>query len=108
MLFMRVLGISQSTVAATAQVTVRFVNMMLVVDRSGSVFRATFNGTPTRQIVDDNLHQFVDPVDGSQSPYFSDGRDNIGMVTFGATWNLDFPLSVNFQTATPAHRNGYR
>ena len=101
MLFMRVLGISQSTVAATAQVTVRFVNMMLVVDRSGSVFRATFNGTPTRQIVDDSLHQFVDPVDGSQSPYFSDGRDNIGMVTFGATWNLDFPLSVNFQTGTP-------
>jgi Flp pilus assembly protein TadG len=81
MLFMRVLGISQSTVAATAQVTVRFVNMMIVVDRSGSVFRATFNGTPTRQIVDDSLHQFVDPVDGSQSPYFSDGRDNIGMVT---------------------------
>jgi len=101
MLFMRVLGISRSTVAATAQVTVRFVNMMLVVDRSGSVFRATFNGTPTRQIVDDSLHQFVDPVDGSQSPYFSDGRDNIGMVTYGASWNLDFPLSVNFQTATP-------
>src|ERR1035438_10486373 len=44
MLFLRVLGISQSTVAATAQVTVRFVNMMLVVDRSGSVYRATYNG----------------------------------------------------------------
>ena len=101
MLFMRVLGISQSTVAAAAQVTVRYVNMMLVVDRSGSVFRATFNGTPTRQIVDDNLHQFVDPSDGSASPYFSNGRDNIGMITFGASWNLDFPLSLNFQSATP-------
>src|SRR4029077_663750 len=74
MLFMRVLGISQSTVAATAQVTVRFVNMMLVVDRSGSVFRATYNGTPTMQIVNSDLHQFVDPTDGSPSPYFSDGR----------------------------------
>ncbi len=101
MLFMRVLGISQSTVAATAQVTVRFVNMMLVVDRSGSVFRATYNGTPTTQIVNDDLHQFVDPSDGSQSPYFSDGRDNIGMVSFGASWNLDFPLSLNFQSGTP-------
>ena len=80
MLFMRVLGISQSTVAATAQVTVRFVNMMLVVDRSGSVFRATYNGTPTMQIVNADLHEFVDPSDGSPSPYFSDGRDNIGMV----------------------------
>jgi Flp pilus assembly protein TadG len=101
MLFMRVLGISQSTVAATAQVTVRFVNMILVVDRSGSVFRATYNGTPTMQIVDADLHQFVDPSDGSASPYFSDGRDNIGLITFGGSWRLDFPLSVNFQTATP-------
>jgi Flp pilus assembly protein TadG len=101
MLFMRVLGISQSTVAATAQVTVRFVNMMLVVDRSGSVFRATYNGTPTMQIVNADLHQFVDPSDGSPSPYFSDGRDNIGMVSFGASWNLDFPLSLNFQSGTP-------
>ena len=48
-----------------------------------------------------DLHQFVDPTDGSPSPYFSDGRDNIGMVTFGASWNLDFPLSLNFQSGTP-------
>jgi hypothetical protein len=75
--------------------------MMIVVDRSGSVFRATFNGTPTRQIVNDDLHQFVDPTDGSPSPYFSDGRDNIGMVSFGASWNLDFPISLNFQSGTP-------
>ena len=101
MLFLRVLGISRSTVAATAQVTVRFVNMILVVDRSGSVFRATYNGTQTRQIVAANLRSFVDPSDGSQSPYFSDGRDNIGMVSFGASWNLDFPLSLNFQTGSP-------
>jgi Flp pilus assembly protein TadG len=101
MLFLRVLGINQSTVAAMAQVTVRFVNMILVVDRSGSVFRATFNGVNTRDIVDSDLHQFVDPSDGSASPYFSDGRDNIGMVTFGGSWRLDFPLSVNFQSGTP-------
>jgi hypothetical protein len=90
MLFMRVLGISQSTVAATAQVTVRFVNMMLVVDRSGSVFRATYNGTPTMQIATPTC-TVCRPSDGSPSPYFSDGRDNIGMVSFGASWNLDFP-----------------
>ncbi len=101
MLFMRVLGISQSTVAATAQVTVRFVNMILVVDRSGSVNRATYNGVNTTTIVESDLHQFVDPSDGSPSPYFSDGRDNIGMLTFGTTWRLDFPLSLNFQSGTP-------
>jgi Flp pilus assembly protein TadG len=101
MLFLRVLGISQSTVAATAQVTVRFVNMILVVDRSGSVNRATFNGVGTPTIVASDLHQFVDPSDGSTSPYFSDGRDNIGMLTFGTSWHLDFPLALNFQSGSP-------
>jgi hypothetical protein len=75
--------------------------MMLVIDRSGSVFRATYGGTPTPTIVANNLHQFVDPTDGSASPYFSDGRDNIGMVTFGTSWRLDFPLSLNFQSGSP-------
>jgi hypothetical protein len=75
--------------------------MMLVVDRSGSVNRATYNGVSTTSIVESNLHQFVDPSDGSSSPYFSDGRDNIGMITFGTTWRLDFPLSLNFQSGTP-------
>jgi Flp pilus assembly protein TadG len=103
MLFLRVVGVNQSTVAATAQVTVRFVNMILVVDRSGSVGRATFNGVATTTIVTKDLHDFVDPSDGSPSPYFSDGRDNIGMVTFGTSWELDFPMSLNFQTKSPTH-----
>lgn len=106
MLFLRIVGVSQSTVAATAQVTVRFVNMILLVDRSGSVERATYTPpggvlTHTWQTVANDLHDFVDPSNGSQSPYFSDGRDNIGLLTFGGSWNLDFPLSVNFQSATP-------
>jgi len=112
MLFMRVLGIGQSTVAATAQVNVRFVNMIIVVDRSGSVQRATYTPpggtlTHTWQTVANDLRAFVDPCDlstgpGCASPYFSDGRDNIGMVTFGASWKLDFPMSVNFQS-NPTH-----
>ena len=101
MLFMRVLGISQSTVAATAQVTVRFVNMMLVVDRSGRYSGRHITGLIRPPIVDSDLHEFVDPSDGSPSPYFSDGRDNIGMVSFGYNWKLDFPLSLNFQSGTP-------
>ena len=40
MLFLRVLGINYSTVAAQATTNVRFVTMMIVVDRSGSVQRA--------------------------------------------------------------------
>jgi len=113
MLFMRVLGIGQSTVAATAQVNVRFVNMIIVVDRSGSVQRATYTPpggvlTHTWQTVANDLREFVDPCDlstgpGCASPYFSDGRDNIGMVSFGASWNLDFPMTVNFQSQTPTH-----
>src|SRR5450432_4257093 len=106
MLFMRVLGIKQSTVAATAQVTVRFVNMILVVDRSGSVQRATYTPaggvlTHTWQTVANDLRNFVDPSDGSPSQYFSDGRDNIGLLTFGTSWHLDFPMALNFQSGAP-------
>jgi Flp pilus assembly protein TadG len=101
MLFLRVLGINSSQVGANAQVTVRFVNVMVVVDRSGSVFRASYNGVPTRTIVANDLHAFVSPSDGSASPYFSDGRDYVGLLTFGASWRLDFALTQSFQSASP-------
>jgi Flp pilus assembly protein TadG len=92
MLFMRVLGISQSSVAAQAVVTVRYVNMMIVVDRSGSVLTEGANSTITTV-----LNQFVA---NSATSIFVDGRDIVGMVTFGGAWRLDFAPITNFQTAS--------
>ncbi len=93
MIFMRVIGINNSTVAAQATVSVRYVNMMIVVDRSGSVQVESANSTITTV-----LTQFVA---NSSSSVFVDGRDVVGLVSFGGSWKLDFPPSTNFQTGAP-------
>jgi Mg-chelatase subunit ChlD len=93
MLFMRVLGIAHSTVAAEAVSNVRFIAMMIVVDRSGSV---TSEGAQAQ--IQSALTTFVATASSS---YLVDGVDTVGMVTFGGTWNLDFTPSTHFQTNTP-------
>ena len=94
MLFLRVLGVANSTVAATATVSVRFLTMMVVVDRSGSVMRG--GNVP---IVESALTQFI----GTQgSSPFVDGRDVIGLGSFGATWHTDLAPSTGFRTGSPS------
>jgi len=93
MMFMRVLGISNSTVAAKAVSNVRYIAMMIVVDRSYSVVVEGAQAT-----IQNALTTFVATASTS---YLVDGVDTVGMVSFGGTWKLDFPYSTHFQTATP-------
>lgn len=93
LLFLRVLGLSQSTVAADATVTVRFLTMMIVVDRSGSVQRAGNDTT-----VKNALTQFIGTA--GTSP-FVDGRDVIGMGSFGGAWYSDFDPVTSFRSSSP-------
>ena len=93
MLLMRVLGITQSTVAAEAVSNVRYIAMMIVVDRSGSVTIESASAT-----IETALTTFVAT---SSSSYLVNGVDTVGMVSFGGTWNLDFAPTTNFQTASP-------
>jgi hypothetical protein len=97
MLFMRVVGISTSTVAAQAYAKIRFVNMMIVVDRSGSVQR-TGGAKPNQQIIKEQLTQFV-ATPGSS--IFVDGRDVVGLLSFGGNYKLDFSPGSDFQTRSP-------
>ena len=94
MLFMRVLHIPYSNVAAQATVNVRFTTMMIVVDRSGSVVNGGANGS-----IISALNQFVA---NQATSVFIDGRDIIGMVSFGGNWKLDYAPVTNFQTNTPS------
>jgi hypothetical protein len=94
MLFMRVLGINNSQVAAQAIAKIRFVNMMIVVDRSGSVNRT---GSPTT--IASDLNTFVAD---SSTAVFVDGRDVVGMLSFGGDTYLDYSPSTHFQTSTPS------
>ncbi len=93
MLFMRVLGIAHSTVAAQAVSNVRFIAMMIVVDRSGSVTLESAQSS-----IQTALTTFVATTSSS---YLVDGVDTVGMVSFGGTWNLDLAPTTHFQTGTP-------
>ncbi len=98
MLFMRVLGINNSQVSAQAIAKLRFVNMMVVVDRSGSVGRTGIGTQTNQQIIAGALNQFV--ADSTTS-VFVDGRDVIGLLSFGGDTYVDYSPSTHFQTSAP-------
>jgi hypothetical protein len=90
MLFMRVLGIANSQVAAEAVSNVRYIAMMIVVDRSGSIYTESASA-----LIQSSLNTFV--ADSTTS-YMVNGVDTVGMVSFGGTWNEDFAPTTNFQS----------
>ncbi|MCU1237328.1 MAG: hypothetical protein JWP63_5295 [Candidatus Solibacter sp.] len=94
MLFLRVIGVTKSRVAAQASVKVRFVTLMIAVDRSGSVVNG---GADTS--IKNALTTFVA---NSTTSVFVDGRDYVGMVSFGGNWKLDYAPKLAFQTSTPS------
>jgi Flp pilus assembly protein TadG len=83
--FMHVLGWTSVHLTVVGQSTRRNVNVMLVLDRSGSL-ETDGNCAPMAQA----STFFV------QS--FSNNRDRMGMVTFGTDYNVDFAPSYTFQT----------
>ncbi len=89
-LFMRWLNFTSTNVNASATVTRRDVNIVLVVDRSGSLSCST--GSCSCPAVIQAATNFVNK--------FSNGSDNVGLVTFASSTNVDFPIANNFQTAT--------
>ena len=93
MLLLRVLGIQKSQVSAVAVSNVRYISMMIVVDRSGSVVAEGASAT-----IQSALSTFVATAATSN---LVNGVDTVGMISFGGTWNLDFTPTTNFQTATP-------
>lgn len=97
MLFMRAIGINNSKVAAQATVSIRYVNLMIVVDRSGSIGVEGVQGT-----IANVLTQFVAT---KATSIFVDGRDVVGMVSFGGSWNLDLAPTTTFQSGTSTVAN---
>jgi Flp pilus assembly protein TadG len=87
--FMRLLGQTGSTVAAQGQTSRRDVVMVLVIDRSGSMQAAGVCGTMIGA-----AQNFVG--------YFSNGRDEIGLVTFIDGPNLSYAPTLDFDSNVPA------
>jgi Flp pilus assembly protein TadG len=87
--FMSIIGKSSSNVSAYAQTTRKDLFMMLVLDRSQSMATAGVCG----QMVTD-ARNFV-----SQ---FTNGTDQVGLLTFMDGANVDYVPTVNFKTQTPS------
>ncbi|MCS7024024.1 MAG: VWA domain-containing protein [Bryobacteraceae bacterium] len=86
--FMRILGVNSLRVTAVGSATRRDVNIVMVVDRSNSL--------DTAGACDDlreSAKAFVEA--------FVDGRDRIGLITFGTSYRVDFAPAMNFRTANP-------
>ena len=86
--FLRILHWNSLSVAATAQVSRRDVNAILVLDRSGSLA-----DSGSCAAVQSGALTFVNS--------FVNGSDLLGMVTFGTDYRVDFPINTNFASGTP-------
>ena len=94
--FMRLLGQNSITISATAQSSRRNLNLVLVLDRSGSMGPAPTgsNACPTMIAAAQN---FVN--------MFTNGFDTLGLVTFSTTANsgpIDYAPTTNFETNNPS------
>ena len=84
--FMQWLGTSATFVNSVAEASRRDVNVMLVIDRSGSLETAGA----------------CDDLEGAAIPFvnlFSNGRDRVGLITFGGDYRVDYPPSRYFKQA---------
>ncbi|MFN0107021.1 MAG: VWA domain-containing protein [Bryobacteraceae bacterium] len=81
--FMRILGGTTAVAGAVGKASRRDVNMMLVLDRSGSM-----SGQPCADMIT-AAKTFVN--------MFVNGRDTMGLITFGSAVYLAYPPSVNFK-----------
>jgi Mg-chelatase subunit ChlD len=85
--FMRLLGFNSVNVSATSTATRRNLNVILVVDRSESL-----QDEGNCPILKADAESFVENS-------FVEGRDQVGMVTFGTSYNYDFALNTTFKSS---------
>jgi len=83
--FMRILGFNSVTMTATGEAVRRNVNVMFVIDRSQSL--SDEGNCPTLKT---DAQAFVNS--------FVEGRDKLGMVTFGTSYNYDFAFNTTFHS----------
>lgn len=89
--FMPLLGYPTSHISASATTSRRDVNIMLVIDRSGSM-------VPVCGVMKADAENFVSR--------FVDGRDRLGLVTFMGNAKsqptIDYPATKNFKSQNPS------
>ena len=92
--FLPLFGFRTTTISAHGQTARRDVNVMLVLDRSSSMNITGPDGKNVCQTMKSSAQTFVN--------YFSDGRDQLGLVTFHAGVNLDYKPTKTFKSGSPS------
>lgn len=88
MYFLRLLGFTEAPVRAFGQAARRDVNIVLVLDRSGSLQSSGY------------CDDLIDAATKFTNK-FAEERDNLGLVTFARSSTKNFPAASNFKSATP-------
>ncbi len=83
--FMRALGYSTVSIGASGKANRRDVNLMMVLDRSGSM-STSGSCTPMKDAAQDFLK------------YFANGRDRLGLITFSSSYSLAVAPTMDFYT----------
>ena len=91
--FLSIFGKKNATVSAVAGSSRRNTNVVLVLDRSGSMNMIGPDGAVVCDTMKASATTFVN--------YFSDGLDRLGLVSFQTWANVDFSLTTSFQSSTP-------
>jgi Mg-chelatase subunit ChlD len=86
--FMRLAGINSVPVAASGKASRRDVNLMMVLDRSGSM-----QNSGACEPMKSAARSFV--------ARFAEARDRLGMITYSTAWHYAYPLTKNFKTQSP-------
>ena len=89
-LFMSLFGGGYTTIAAAGQASRRDANIILVMDRSKSLA-----DTASCKPLIGHAQNFV--------RLFSEGHDNMGLITYATSSRVDFALGANFQSASPTN-----
>jgi Flp pilus assembly protein TadG len=87
--FMKVLNLASGTITATSQTTRRNANIVLVLDRSGSM-----NTNNSCSALVNAVELFTNQ--------FIDGRDQLGMITFSTSAKVDYTPTIYFQSSNPS------
>jgi len=87
LLFLGWFGAGTTTVGATATAVRRDVNVMIVMDRSGSL-QNSGSCAPLKAAATGFVSKF------------SNGTDNVGLLTFATSSRVDFALATDFDTAS--------
>jgi Flp pilus assembly protein TadG len=88
LLFTRFIQNTQ-TIKITSSASRQDVNLMMVLDRSGSM-NTSNSCVPMVAAAQDFTKQFVD------------GRDQLGLIVFGGSWDNSYAPNVNFKSGSPS------